>query len=280
MDRQNHHQAQSEVPRHSIEGIHFRQYPRYDLHYEGRKGNVFRYAYVNESAKRYTSIQQKDMGRLLEEVVSKEVARIIKVKYNELVETGESITYQDTFFIKDGSQVVNESILTPIKNKDGNVEYVVSITRDITPSIEEKNKLVKAKERYKSIIEHNLDAIFILNSLGIIIESNGAGSLLTGYTNAALMNMSIYDLFHYQNEKILTESINRTLMGNSSTIDYSLLLNEAGEEKITQLKMVPIVVNDTYDGCYIIAKDITKHHEQNEMIHYMALTRSIDGSME
>ncbi len=241
------------------------------------EGPVFRYLYINESAKKYTSIRHEDMGRLLEEVVSKEVARIIKVKYNELVETGESITYQDTFFIKDGSQVVNESILTPIKNKDGNVEYVVSITRDITPSIEEKNKLVKAKERYKSIIEHNLDAIFILNSLGIIIESNGAGSLLTGYTNAALMNMSIYDLFHYQNEKILTESINRTLMGNSSTIDYSLLLNEAGEEKITQLKMVPIVVNDTYDGCYIIAKDITKHHEQNEMIHYMALHDQLTG---
>ncbi|TMU87972.1 EAL domain-containing protein [Bacillus sp. BHET2] len=241
------------------------------------EGQVFRYIYINESAKKYTSIRHEDMGRLLEEVVSPEVASIIKMKYIELVDTGESITYQDTFSIKDGNQVVNESILTPIKNKDGDVKYVVSITRDITPSIEEKKKLVKAKERYKSIIEHNLDAIFILDSLGIIIESNGAGSLLTGYTKAALMNMSIYDLFHYQNEKILTESLNRTQMGNSSTIDYSLLINEAGEEKITQLKMVPIVVNETYDGCYIIAKDITKHHEQNEMIHYMALHDQLTG---
>ena len=62
--------------------------------------------------------------------------------------------------------------------KMGQVEYVVSITRDITPSIEEKMKLKKAKERYKSIIEHNLDAIFILDSEGIIKDSNGAGCSL------------------------------------------------------------------------------------------------------
>ncbi|BCB03161.1 EAL domain-containing protein [Bacillus sp. KH172YL63] len=241
------------------------------------EGPVFRYVFINESAKKYTSITDEDMGRLLNDVVNPEMAERIQVKYSDLVHTGDSITYQDTFSIRDGSQVVNESILTPIKNQDGEVAYVVSITRDITPAIEEKKSLVKAKERYKSIIEHNLDAIFILDSRGIILESNGAGSLLTGYTKAALMNMSIYDLFHDRNEKILSETLKRTLMGNPSVIDNSLLLNEAGEEKVTQLKMVPIVVNDTYDGCYIIAKDITRDHEQNEMIHYMALHDQLTG---
>ena len=241
------------------------------------EGNRFRYVYINESAKRYTSIQHEDMGRTLEDVMPLDMAQDLQKKYSELVETGDSITYQDSFNSVDGNNVVNESILTPIKNEDGKVEYVVSITRDITPAMEEKMNLEKATERYKSIIEHNLDAIFIVDSQGVIKDSNGAGCSLSGYSKEALINMKIYDLFHVQNGKVLGEGLFQTMMGTPSTIDYSLLISEAGEEKITQLKMVPIVVKERCDGCYIIVKDITKHHEQSEMIHYMALHDQLTG---
>jgi diguanylate cyclase (GGDEF)-like protein/PAS domain S-box-containing protein len=240
------------------------------------EGKGFRYVYVNESAKKYTMIQQKDMGRYLEEVIPVEMAVDLKKKYLELVETGERIIYQDAFYVK-GDKVINESILTPIKNEVGLVDYVISITRDITPSIEEKKKLVKAKERYKSIIEHNLDAIFILNSQGIIRESNAAGCSLSGYSIDALANMNIFDLFHTQNKKLLEDALSQSLLGNPSSIEHCLLMNEKGEEKVTQLKIVPIVVKEKCDGCYIIVKDITSHYEQSEMIHYMALHDQLTG---
>jgi diguanylate cyclase (GGDEF)-like protein/PAS domain S-box-containing protein len=240
------------------------------------EGKGFRYVYVNESAKKYTMIQQKDMGRYLEEVIPVEMAVDLKKKYLELVETGERIIYQDAFYVK-GDKVINESILTPIKNEVGLVDYVISITRDITPSIEEKKKLVKAKERYKSIIEHNLDAIFILNSQGIIRESNAAGCSLSGYSIDALANMNIFDLFYPQNKKLLEGALSQSLLGNPSSIEHCLLMNEKGEEKVTQLKIVPIVVKEKCDGCYIIVKDITSHYEQSEMIHYMALHDQLTG---
>ncbi|WP_201715170.1 sensor domain-containing protein [Rossellomorea arthrocnemi] len=240
------------------------------------EGKGFRYVYVNESAKKYTMIQQKDMGRYLEEVIPVEMAVDLKKKYLELVETGERIIYQDAFYVK-GYKVINESILTPIKNEVGLVDYVISITRDITPSIEEKKKLVKAKERYKSIIEHNLDAIFILNSQGIIRESNAAGCSLSGYSIDALANMNIFDLFYPQNKKLLEGALSQSLLGNPSSIEHCLLMNEKGEEKVTQLKIVPIVVKEKCDGCYIIVKDITSHYEQSEMIHYMALHDQLTG---
>ncbi|UTE79266.1 bifunctional diguanylate cyclase/phosphodiesterase [Rossellomorea sp. KS-H15a] len=241
------------------------------------EGNIFRYAYVNESAKRYTSIQQEDMGRLLEDVMPLDMALDLQKRYTELVETGECMTYQDTFQAIDGNHVVNESILTPIMNEYGQAEYVVSITRDITSSIEEKRKLKKAKERYKSIIEHNLDAIFILDSQGVIKDLNRAGCLLSGYSKEALINMNIFELMKAQNRMELRDALFQTLSGAPSSIDYCLLVNEKGDERITQLKMVPIVVDQKCDGCYIIVKDITKHHEQNEMIHYMALHDQLTG---
>ncbi|QHE61109.1 PAS domain S-box protein [Rossellomorea vietnamensis] len=241
------------------------------------EGNIFRYAYVNESAKRYTSIQQEDMGRLLEDVMPLDMALDLQKRYTELVETGECMTYQDTFQAINGNHVVNESILTPIMNECGQAEYVVSITRDITSSIEEKRKLKKAKERYKSIIEHNLDAIFILDSQGVIKDLNRAGCLLSGYSKEALINMNIFELMKAQNRMELRDALFQTLSGVPSSIDYCLLVNEKGDERITQLKMVPILVDQKCDGCYIIVKDITKHHEQSEMIHYMALHDQLTG---
>ncbi|MFI8686471.1 EAL domain-containing protein [Rossellomorea sp. NPDC077527] len=239
-------------------------------------GRRFKYVYVNESAKRYTSIRQEDMGRFLEEVIPGEMADDLMKKYVELVETGKRISYQDVYNVN-GNSVINESILTPIKTEQGQIEYVISITRDITPSMEEKKHLLRAKERYKSIIEHNLDAIFILDSNGFITDSNGAGSSLTGYAKETLVNMELFDLFHPQNKALLTEYLYKTLQGNPSSIDHCLLMNETGEDKITQLKMVPIVVDEKCDGCYIIVKDITANHMQNEMIHYMAMHDQLTG---
>ncbi|WP_082892645.1 sensor domain-containing protein [Rossellomorea aquimaris] len=240
-------------------------------------GNQFRYAYINESAIHYTSIKNEDMGKLLEEVVSTDLAKELQIRYTELVHSGVSITYQDELELSTGKQVVNESILTPIKNDLGEVEYVASITRDITEAVNEKKMLLKAKERYKSIIEHNLDAIFILDSNGIIKESNGAGCQLTGYSKKKLTNTSIYDLFHFQNKNAIKESVRKTLVGTPTTLEYCLLRNSLGQEKITHLKTVPIVINEKCDGCYIIAKDVTEHHEQNEIIHYMALHDQLTG---
>ncbi len=241
------------------------------------EGPLFRYIYVNKSAQRYASINNENIGCLLEEVVSPEVASGLMEKYTQLVHSGESVTFQDSITHPAGGSVVNESILTPIKNHNGVVEYVVSITRDITPAINEKKALLKAKERYKSIIEHNLDAIFILDSNGMIKESNGAGYQLTGFTKERIINTSIYELFHPQNEKVLKHSLEESLKGNPTTLEYCLLKNSKGIDKITHLKTIPIVVREKCDGCYIIAKDVTKHHEQNEMIHYMALHDQLTG---
>lgn len=240
------------------------------------EGKEFRYVYVNESARRYTSIQKEDMGLFLEEVMPVGMALELKKRYLQLVQTGDCISYRDSFYVN-GEKVVNESILTPILDEEGQMGYVVAITRDITSSIEEKVELEKAKERYKSIIEHNLDAIFILDSNGIITGSNGACCSLSGYTKEKLINMNIYELFNPRNNEVLGESLFQTLSGVPTSIDDCLLVNEKGEEKITRLKMIPIVVQEKCDGCYIIVKDMTTHHEQNETIHYMALHDQLTG---
>ena len=94
----NNHQTESEEPRHRLEGIHFRQYPRYDLHYEGRRRETFSGTHMSMNLLKGTHpSDMEDIGRLLEEVMPLDMALDLQKKYTELVETGESITYQDSF---------------------------------------------------------------------------------------------------------------------------------------------------------------------------------------
>jgi diguanylate cyclase (GGDEF)-like protein/PAS domain S-box-containing protein len=241
------------------------------------EGPSFRYVYINESARRSTEIKNDDMGRMLDEVLSGELGERLRKKYLQLVENGETIIFRDTIELPGGEQVINESILTPIKNESEIIEYVVSITRDVTPIMREKKRLSNARNRYKSIIDHNLDAIFILDSNGVIKESNIAGCQLTGYQKSQMVNSKIYELFHSSIKEELEQTLTMALSGIPSTLDQCLLNTSNGKDKITSIKAVPIVVEEKFDGCYIIIKDNTVSFEQNEMIHYMALHDQLTG---
>ncbi|OIU72646.1 hypothetical protein BHE18_07185 [Rossellomorea aquimaris] len=157
------------------------------------------------------------------------------------------------------------------------MEYVVSITRDVTPIMREKKRLSNARNRYKSIIEHNLDAIFILDSNGVIKESNIAGCQLTGYQKSQMVNSAIYELFHSSIKQEIEEALIKASNGIPSTLEHCMLNTVTGKDKITSIKAVPIVVEEKFDGCYIIIKDNTVSFEQNEMIHYMALHDQLTG---
>jgi diguanylate cyclase (GGDEF)-like protein/PAS domain S-box-containing protein len=241
------------------------------------KGPSFRYVYINESARKNTDIKKEDMGRLLDEVLTGELGTRLQGMYVQLVENEETIIFRDTINLPGREQVVNESILTPIKNELEEIEYVVSITRDVTPLMREKKRLTNAKNRYKSIIEHNLDAIFILDSNGVIKESNIAGGQLTGYHKENLVNSSIFDLFHSSIKDELQETLQKALSGTPATLDHCLMKTNNNKEKVTSLKAVPILIKEKFDGCYIIVKDNTISYEQNEKIHYMALHDQLTG---
>ncbi|MCA1056619.1 EAL domain-containing protein [Rossellomorea aquimaris] len=241
------------------------------------EGPSFRYVYINESARRATEITKEDMGRLLEEVLTVELAARLKEKYIQLVENEEKIIFRDKVCLPGGQQVVNESILTPIKNDSGIIEYVVSITRDVTPVMREKKRLTNAKNRYRSIIEHNLDAIFILDAKGVIKESNIASGQLTGYQKDQLVDKTIFELFHASVKDDLQKTLDDALTGRPVTLDQCLMKTSDQKEKVTSVKAVPIIVKETFDGCYIIVKDNTISYKQNEMIHYMALHDQLTG---
>ncbi len=241
------------------------------------EGPSFRYVFANEPAKKYAGLQNDYVGKSLMEVLPKQQATNIHNQYVRLLEEGQSITYQDELICPEGERLTNESIVTAIEDKNNSIQYVVSVTRDISPLIYEKEQLQSAKERYQAIIDNNLDAIYVLNVHGEIIEANDAALKLTHYTREKLLKVGFEKLFTKENEVIIKKLVTDTINGQSMTIDFCSLLDTNGKECFTQVKSIPILVNGKCDGFYAIVKDITTQYKQNETILHMSLHDQLTG---
>jgi PAS domain-containing protein len=106
---------------------------------------VFRYVFVNEIAFNHAKMPEDYIGKTLQDVLPIETAKHIQEKYERVISERTVISYQDQLTLPDGRTVYGESILTPVFNESGSIEYVVSVTRDVTNSVHEKNKLMESQ---------------------------------------------------------------------------------------------------------------------------------------
>ncbi|QRG68275.1 diguanylate cyclase domain-containing protein [Brevibacillus choshinensis] len=86
----------------------------------------FRYVLMNPAAMQVAGLTEDAYGKRMEDVYPEEKASVLKSMYTKAVESRVPI-----HFTSEGD-VVGESILSPIFNKEGVCTHVFSVTRDIT----------------------------------------------------------------------------------------------------------------------------------------------------
>lgn len=104
---------------------------------------VLRYAYVNQSATRFSGVTEEDYGKTILDVYPNDMGLFLQDKYSQVVKTRQTIRMEDEFILPNGKWS-GESVLTPVLDDDGNCVYVFSITRDITER-KEHERMLKAQ---------------------------------------------------------------------------------------------------------------------------------------
>lgn len=88
----------------------------------------FRYVAMNNEGMKRANISKDAIGKLLEDVLPTRIAELLNDQYQSACEKKQPISYE--FKRRDGH--IDESILSPITYKSSEVQYILSITRDIT----------------------------------------------------------------------------------------------------------------------------------------------------
>lgn len=95
----------------------------------------FRYAFLNDSGKRASGLDDSVIGKTFDEVWDSDWAFLLNTKYREAVLNNAPVT-----FVSYGD-VIAESILTPILGEEGGCTYVLCVTRDITERMKREDEL-------------------------------------------------------------------------------------------------------------------------------------------
>lgn len=240
-------------------------------------GPKFRYLFINESGMRQARLSIECIGKTFQEVLPDEIAGFLHRKYEKLLQTKDIMIFDDHFDLEGGGYYYGETILTPIYNDQNRICYIVGITRDVTEWTMEKKRIVENEQRYRSIVDHNLDAIFIISPEGKILEANPAAASLTGYIEESIINRSIYDFINDRDIENFKELLERTCSGYALESFDCKLSHCNGQLLTVQMKTVPIIVYHEITGLYVILKDLSEQEKNIELIKFMAFHDQLTG---
>lgn len=242
------------------------------------KGPEFRYLFVNEMGLLYAGLNEKAIGKMMEEALPFDRYINIKKEYERVLEKNDSVTYSDQILFPNGKMGYTESLLTPVRDENDEIKYIVSVTRDVTELMEERNRLINAEQKYRSIVDQNLDGVFTVSLDGKILEVNPAGQKLSGYSEKQMTYRSFFDLIPDEDIHKFKKLFNQTTKTGVAleTLDCRFI-HSKGYSLTTQIKTIPIVINTEISGVYVITRDISEQAENAETIKYMAFHDHLTG---
>lgn len=130
-------------------------------------------------------------------------AELLQMSFYEFF-TDEDIKERPLHFeaLRQGKTVISERIM---KRKDGKLNYLeitsklltdgrlLSLVRDVAERRKAQEALMASEEKYRSLVEQASDAILIADKNGRVITVNSSACKLSQYTEAEMLQMTIYD---------------------------------------------------------------------------------------
>ncbi|TFD97134.1 diguanylate cyclase domain-containing protein [Jeotgalibacillus salarius] len=221
----------------------------------------FSYSFINEEAKIRSGLSEHDYGKPIRFLQQSEVTSYLYEQYKRVVMTGEDVIYKDSYLSFSGETYYSKTRLSPMFNEDGKCEYITALVHDITEStwaeksaVESKKRALESRERFRSLFEHNLDAIMYLNLEGEVETLNRAAEDLMNGENIRGLHFKKWISDRQQSEIKNCFSVAK----NGKAESFSIPIHVSDKKTVEGLSIfVPVLLNGEVSGIYWILKDIT-----------------------
>jgi PAS domain S-box-containing protein len=156
----------------------------------------------------------------------------------------------------DGSRTWATTVLTAMRDAEGRLMGFGQITRDLTDRKKAAEAYEESRQRWRSLFEHNPDAVFSLDLQGGIQGANPAAAALVGWGPDELAGTPLTLLVAPPDRERARTLFARAATGEPQYADLSLP-HRTGRALELSLSLVPIVTEGAIVGVYCIAEDIT-----------------------
>ncbi|HEU5085258.1 MAG TPA: EAL domain-containing protein [Acidimicrobiales bacterium] len=148
--------------------------------------------------------------------------------------------------------------------------------RDVTDRREAARRIAESEQRFRSLFEHNTDAIYALDLEGRFTSVNPAAERITGYAVADFLDMAFAPLIHPDHVDRTAEHFRRAASGDSQ--DYeTVLIARDGRHIDLHVTNTPIVVDGEIVGVFGVAKDVTERRRLERQLGHQATHDALTG---
>ena len=229
-------------------------------------------------------------NKQFEEFVGCPEADIIGKKDDQLFELNQAkmCQAQDLQVIENNEIYVNNEYLTynngekhyifmqkvPLKDKQGKVQGLIAIRRDIT----EKSIIKKQLKLANAVFENSRDGILVTNNKGVVITTNDACLGLAGYSKSELLNKNITSFAYGRDYRRLFINIERALKSNGKWQGDVNFYTKKGDLSYFWLEVYLIKHSITeIDNRVYSFTDLTQNKYNEEKIQYLSKHDSLTG---
>ncbi len=148
--------------------------------------------------------------------------------------------------------------------------------RDVTERREVQRGIAESEQRFRSLFEHNTDAVYAFDLTGRFTSVNPATEALTGYRIDELTSMSFSRLIAPEHLERSREHFRRAVAGESQ--DYQTVAIASDGRRIDlEVTNTPIVVDAEIVGVFGVAKDVTERRRLERELSHQATHDALTG---
>ena len=160
---------------------------------------------------------------------------------------------------KDGNIIPTEVVTTIIINKEGQINEILGVSRDISERRTIEESLIESEKKYRALFESNPDYTLLLDIEGKIVDVNQAFLNVTSLSKDEFIGRQISDL-----DIILEEDMNNIVKLHEMLDGHPIkpfevrLVDKDGKLRWINVQVTTIEKNGKTSFILIIAIDITE----------------------
>ena len=164
---------------------------------------------------------------------------------------------------KDGTEFPVEIGLSPIETSDGLL--VTSTIRDVTEQKKAEQALRRSRQRWRSLVEHHPNAVFITIDGEVQYANPATASLFGADESDALIGRSVFEFLLDEVHATIRNRIAMVERGEPTPALQHPLIGCDGVARIVEVSSVPIVYKGQ-EAVQTVGRDVTEQHRYEERL--------------
>lgn len=148
--------------------------------------------------------------------------------------------------------------------------------RDVTERLEVERQVATSEQRFRSLFDHNADAVYSFDDSGRFTDVNPATERLTGFRADELHATSFLNLIAPEHRDRTLRHFEQAMSGSSQNYDTVIIARDGRRVELDVTNM-PIVVDGDVVGVFGVAKDVTERRQLEREFSHQAMHDSLTG---